>query len=113
MVLGGGLLTLSGVSLMFPFFWLDIQGMEWGQTIHAALGLLMIAVVIGHIYIGTVGMVGAFDAMWSGKVDHNWMAEHHNLYLKEIEGGRPERAASAGAAGVISRTPCPASRASE
>jgi formate dehydrogenase subunit gamma len=87
-VLGGGLLIVSGISLMFPFFWLDIQGMQWAQTIHAALGLIMIAVIIGHIYIGTVGMVGAFDAMWSGKVDYNWMEEHHDLYLRQIEGER-------------------------
>jgi hypothetical protein len=36
----------------------------------------------------TVGMEGAFDAMWSGKVDYNWMKEHHDLYLEEIEGRR-------------------------
>jgi len=55
---------------------------------HAALGLIMIAVIIGHIDIGTVGMEGAFDARWSGKVDYNWMKEHHDLYLEEIEGRR-------------------------
>jgi formate dehydrogenase subunit gamma len=98
-MLGGGLLTLSGLSLMLPFFWLDIQGMQWVQIVHAALGLVMIAVIIGHIYIGTVGMQGAFDAMWSGRVDRNWAKEHHSLWVEELEhdgraaerGGGPRR----------------------
>lgn len=78
---------MSGILLMFPFFLgLDILAMQWILVAHAALGLIMIAVIIGHIYIGTVGMEGAFDAMWSGKVDYNWMKEHHSLYLEEIEG---------------------------
>ncbi|HEX6143842.1 MAG TPA: formate dehydrogenase subunit gamma [Geminicoccaceae bacterium] len=86
-VLGGGtLLLLSGLALMFPFFWLDIEGMQWAQVIHAAVGLIMVAVIIGHIYIGTIGMEGAFDAMWSGQVDRNWAKEHHSVWLAEKEG---------------------------
>jgi formate dehydrogenase subunit gamma len=88
-MLGGGLLILSGIGLMLPFFlWLDIQAMQWLQIGHAALGLLMIAVIIGHIYIGTVGMEGAFDAMWSGEVDRHWAEEHHSLWVAELEGDR-------------------------
>lgn len=98
-MLGGGLLILSGIGLMFPFFlWLDIQAMQWLQIGHAALGLIMIAVIIGHIYIGTAGMEGAFDAMWSGEVDRNWAEEHHNLWVRKLEreghvaeGGRRRR----------------------
>jgi formate dehydrogenase subunit gamma len=86
---GALLLVLSGISLMLPLFWLDVHGMQWVQAVHAAFGLIMIAVIIGHIYIGTVGMVGAFDAMWSGKVDRNWAKEHHSLWLAELEGSRP------------------------
>jgi formate dehydrogenase subunit gamma len=85
-MLGGGLLIASGIGLMLPFFlWLDIQAMQWLQIVHAALGLIMIAVIIGHIYIGTVGMEGAFDAMWSGEVDRNWAEEHHSLWVEELE----------------------------
>ena len=39
--------------------------------------------IIAHIYIGSVGMEGAIDAMNSGKVDRNWAKEHHNLWVKE------------------------------
>ncbi|MDX1541212.1 MAG: formate dehydrogenase subunit gamma [Geminicoccaceae bacterium] len=87
---GGAVLLLSGASLMFPFFWLDIEGMQWVQVIHAAMGLIMVAVIIGHIYIGTIGMEGAFDAMWSGEVDRNWAKEHHSIWLAEKEGRRAD-----------------------
>ncbi|MEX2615484.1 MAG: formate dehydrogenase subunit gamma [Alphaproteobacteria bacterium] len=80
--IGGGLLILSGLTLMFPFFWFGIEGMQWALIVHAALGLIMTAVIIGHIYIGTVGMVGAIDAMWSGDVDRNWAEEHHSLWVQ-------------------------------
>lgn len=82
---GGLILIGTGITLMFPFFWANIQAMQWVQSVHAAIGLIMIAIMIGHIYIGTVGMVGAVDAMWSGNVDRNWMEEHHDLYLEELE----------------------------
>jgi formate dehydrogenase subunit gamma len=88
--LGGLLLFLSGLSLVFPFYWLDIQGMQTAMAIHSILALLMIGLIIGHIYIGTIGMVGAFEAMWSGRVDRNWAEEHHRLWLAGIEGRPPE-----------------------
>ena len=87
-ILGGGLLVLSGITLMFPFFWLGINGMGWVMLTHAIIAVLMIAVIVGHIYIGTVGMQGAFWAMWSGKVDRNWAAEHHDLWLGEVDAKR-------------------------
>ncbi|HET8727971.1 MAG TPA: formate dehydrogenase subunit gamma, partial [Alphaproteobacteria bacterium] len=76
----------TGLSLMFPFFWLGYDGMQWAQLAHAAVGLVMVAVIIGHIYIGTIGMVGAFWAMWNGRVDRNWAEEHHELWLRRLEG---------------------------
>ncbi|SFG83478.1 formate dehydrogenase subunit gamma [Palleronia marisminoris] len=84
-ILGGGILVLSGITLMFPFFWLDINGMGWVMLTHAIVAVLMIAVILGHIYIGSVGMQGAFWAMWTGDVDRNMAAEHHDLWLEEID----------------------------
>ena len=57
-VLGAVGLLASGLTLMFPFYWLGMDGMQWTQLIHAAVGLAMIALIIGHIYIGTIGMKG-------------------------------------------------------
>jgi formate dehydrogenase subunit gamma len=74
--------------------------MQWAQLIHAMIALLLIALIIGHIYIGTVGMEGAIDAMWSGEVDRNWAKEHHSLWygaLKQQPGaikGEPGRGGS-------------------
>jgi formate dehydrogenase subunit gamma len=85
-VLLGGIATLaSGVTLMFPFYWFGYDGMQWAQLMHAVVALLLIALIIGHIYIGTVGMEGAVDAMWSGRVDRNWAKEHHDLWYASIE----------------------------
>tara|TARA_R110000787_G_C13144102_1_gene417632 strand:+ start:130 stop:390 length:261 start_codon:yes stop_codon:yes gene_type:complete len=78
-------MVATGVSLLFPFYWLDLTGMSWAMMIHAIIGVLLIAIFIGHIYIGTVGMEGGFWAMWDGDVDVNWAAEHHDLWFQEIE----------------------------
>lgn len=85
-VLGGMAALVTGVALMFPFRWLGYDGMQWAQLIHAAVGLAMVALIIGHIYIGTVGMEGAIDAMWSGRVDRNWAREHHDLWFRRVSG---------------------------
>jgi hypothetical protein len=43
-------------------------------------------------YIGTLGMKGAFEAMWTGEVDFNWAKEHHDLWLEdELAKDRPAR----------------------
>ncbi len=82
-VLGGGIVAASGYVLMFPFQITDIAGMQIAHIVHGVLGMLMIAAMLAHIYIGSVGMQGAFDAMGSGRVDYNWAKEHHNLWLEE------------------------------
>ena len=84
-VLGGLLMTVTGVTLMFPYFWVELETIIWIMFAHAIIGLLMIAFFIGHAYIGTVGMQDAIAAMWSGKVDLNWAREHHELWLDELE----------------------------
>ena len=45
--------------------------------------MLFVAAMLGHIYIGTIGMEGAFEAMGEGTVDVNWAKEHHRLWLEE------------------------------
>ncbi|MGR3570481.1 formate dehydrogenase subunit gamma [Brevirhabdus sp.] len=82
--LGGGLMIVSGLLLMFPYYWLDLEAMSWAMLTHAIIGALLITVFVGHIYIGTVGMQGAFWAMWGGDVDLNWAEEHHELWVREL-----------------------------
>jgi formate dehydrogenase subunit gamma len=79
----GAAVTISGYLLMFPFYVTDIAGMQIAQVVHAVVAVLFVAVIIGHIYIGTLGMEGAFEAMATGEVDLNWAKEHHDLWLEE------------------------------
>jgi formate dehydrogenase subunit gamma len=82
-VLGGGAIAASGYMLMFPFYVTDMAGMQLSQMVHGILAGVVTAIIIGHIYIGSVGMEGAFDAMGSGEVDLNWAKEHHSLWVDE------------------------------
>ena len=57
--------------------------------IHGIVAVLFIAAMLGHIYIGTIGMEGAFEAMGTGTVDLNWAREHHSVWVeKELAKGR-------------------------
>jgi formate dehydrogenase subunit gamma len=92
-VAAGIAVSLSGILLLFPFYGTDIVEMQLGQVVHAIVALLFVALILGHIYIGTIGMEGAFEAMGTGEVDFNWAKEHHDLWLaqqlrKEQEAGR-------------------------
>ena len=96
--------SLSGISLLFPYeapmfaktfeiingFGFDlptqltpIQEMQYAQIWHTIVAFAMIFIVFAHIYIGSVGMEGAFAAMGSGHVDRNWAHEHHGLWVEE------------------------------
>ena len=57
--------------------------MQLAEVFHAIVGVLFVAPMLGHIYIGTIGMEGAFEAMGDGPVDVNWAKEHHSLWAKE------------------------------
>jgi formate dehydrogenase subunit gamma len=82
-VLGGGLVAATGYLMMFPFYLTDIAGMQLAQIVHGIVALLFVAAMLGHIYIGTIGMEGAFEAMGTGEVDLNWAKEHHDLWLQD------------------------------
>jgi formate dehydrogenase subunit gamma len=82
--LGGGIaVAVSGYLLLFPFYLTNIAGMQLAQVVHSVIAVLFVAVILGHIYIGTLGMEGAFEAMGTGSVDLNWAKEHHALWLEE------------------------------
>jgi formate dehydrogenase subunit gamma len=82
-VIGGTAVAITGYLLMFPFYVAGIQGMQLAQTVHAIIAVLFVAAMLAHIYIGTLGMEGAFEAMGEGTVDENWAKEHHRLWLEQ------------------------------
>jgi formate dehydrogenase subunit gamma len=84
----GAAIAASGYVLMFPFYATDIADMQWAQIVHGVSAMLFVAVMLAHVYIGTVGMEGAFEGMWDGTVDANWAKEHHDLwYEQEVQKG--------------------------
>jgi formate dehydrogenase subunit gamma len=80
-LLAGIAISVSGLLLLFPFYGTNIADMQIAQVVHAVVAVLFVALILGHIYIGTLGMEGAFEAMGSGEVDLNWAKEHHDLWL--------------------------------
>jgi formate dehydrogenase subunit gamma len=87
-VLGGAAMVVTGYALIFPFYGTTIEAMQNAEIVHGVVAMLFIAAMLGHIYIGTIGMEGAFEAMGRGTVDLNWAREHHNLWLEKEEAAR-------------------------
>ena len=112
-VLGGVSVSLSGIALMLPFEFAmfaktfaainsvlgtelptnlsPMEEMQLSQLWHTIVALFLTAVIIAHIYIGTIGMEGGFEAMGSGKVDYNWAKEHHSLWVEDMEKGQAQQ----------------------
>ncbi len=79
-----GVLNVFGAGL--PSALTPLEEMQLSQWWHAIMALIIIAAILGHIYIGSMGMEGAFDAMGTGQVDENWAREHHSLWVAEVKG---------------------------
>jgi formate dehydrogenase subunit gamma len=96
-VIGGVAMIVTGYMLMFPFYGgMTIRGMSLAEIFHGIVGVLFVAMILAHIYLGTVGMEGALEAMVDGDVDCNWAKEHHSLWYQQNlsgdttpAGGRP------------------------
>ncbi len=82
-LLGGTAMAITGYLLIFPFYGTDIGTMQLAQIVHGIVAMLYVAIILAHIYIGSVGMEGAFEAMGTGEVDLNWAKEHHKLWVEE------------------------------
>lgn len=122
-ILFGASISITGVSLLFPYELplfaksfaiandIGLSGllglgelpatlapqeeMQLAQLWHAILAFVLMAIIVAHIYIGSIGMEGAYDAMGSGEVDEAWAKQHHSLWLEEIQQEqKPQRAAS-------------------
>ena len=62
--------------------------MQLAHMVHATAAVLMMAAFLGHIYMGTIGMKGAYKAMRHGQVDEAWAKEHHALWYEDIRAGK-------------------------
>jgi formate dehydrogenase subunit gamma len=84
---GGGVAATTGYVLLFPFYGTGIASMQLAQVVHSVVGVLFIAAMLVHTYMGTIGTEGAFESMATGDVDVNWARSHHSLWYEEVTGG--------------------------
>lgn len=89
-ILGGGLLSVSGYTMMFRPESLALAGLQLATIVHGLTGLVLVAIIFAHIYIGSVGMEGAFAAMGRGKVDLKWAKAHHSIWVDKVAKNRPK-----------------------
>jgi formate dehydrogenase subunit gamma len=83
-VIGGLFLSISGWYLLYPYS-TTLADVQFHATIHGVTAFVLIALMLAHAYIGSIGMEGAFDAMGSGEVDLNWAKEHHSLWVEDVQ----------------------------
>jgi formate dehydrogenase subunit gamma len=83
-VVGSGLV----LDKLLPALVYERGTMQIAHMVHAAAAVLMMAMFLGHIYMGTIGMQGAYKAMRTGYVDETWAKEHHELWLDDIQSGK-------------------------
>lgn len=70
------------------------EEMQYAQLWHAIVAFVFIGIIFAHIYLGSVGMEGAFDAMGTGEVEEQWAREHHGLWVEEVEAKAAESKAA-------------------
>ena len=81
-------LCVTGLILDFPNFNQTRATMQLANVVHMVAGIAGTILVAGHIYLGTIGMKGALDAMRTGYVDEAWAKEHHEYWYNDIKAGR-------------------------
>jgi formate dehydrogenase subunit gamma len=79
--------------------------MQLANMVHGVATVLMMAMFIGHIYMGTIGMQGAYKAMREGYVDETWAKEHHELWYNDIQAGKIPAQRTAPASATASMSP--------
>jgi formate dehydrogenase subunit gamma len=95
-----GGVTLLGLIVSASGFVLDmlLPGIEYtrgnmqiANVLHVVGTVLIMAAGLAHIYMGTIGMEGAYKAMREGYVDDTWAKEHHDLWYADIQSGKVPR----------------------
>jgi len=104
----GAVVVASGLvlNMLIPGLIYERATMQIANMVHGVASLFMMAMFIGHIYMGTLGMRGAYKAMREGYVDETWAKEHHELWYDDIKAGKipAHRSSSAGTASTSNAT---------
>ncbi len=103
----GGVVVTSGFVLdkLIPGLIYERSTMQLANMVHGVATVLMMAMFIGHIYMGTIGMQGAYKAMRHGYVDETWAKEHHELWYNDIQAGKIPAHRTAPASATASMSP--------
>ncbi|MDP3189910.1 formate dehydrogenase subunit gamma [Rhodoferax sp.] len=82
--------VVSGLAMdkLLPGLSYDRSTMQIAHMIHSVSNLLMLVMMMGHIYLGTLGTKGAYQGMRTGYVDETWAEQHHKLWFDDIKAGR-------------------------
>ncbi len=114
-IIFGGMISATGLSMLFPFQlamfaptfevlnYLNVpqflglgelntvlapqEEMQFAQIWHAIIAFVYIAIIVAHIYLGSVGMEGALESMTKGTVEIQWAKEHHDLWYEDVVKG--------------------------
>src|SRR5262249_27569818 len=87
LVLFTTILVVPGLVLVFPNFDQTRQTMQIANILHMIAAYLAIALACVHIYLGTLGMTGAYRAMRDGYVDESWAKHHHLRWYEQVVAG--------------------------
>ena len=104
----GLIVSASGFVLDFPNFDQTRSTMQIANIIHLTIASLFMVAALSHIYMGTLGMAGAYKAMSTGYVDETWAKEHHLYWYNDVKAGKIPTAPDDVPAPVA--TPRPATR---
>lgn len=85
LMLGGAAVIGTGLVLDFPIFEQTKDTLRLMQIIHGIASVILFAVALGHIYMGTIAMEGALETMKTGYCDANWAKEHHDEWYEEVK----------------------------
>jgi formate dehydrogenase subunit gamma len=84
----GLIVSVSGLILDFVNFGPTRYVLQWSNYLHVGAAVLYITFSMGHIYIGTLGTPGAYEAMRNGTVDEEWARAHHQYWYEDVRAGR-------------------------
>jgi len=92
MVIFGLAVSVTGIILDFPNWNQTREIMQQANVIHGVVAVLFVGISFGHMYLGTIGLPGAYGAMHDGYVDESWAKEHHEIWYNEVKANkRPEK----------------------
>ncbi|MEI6737062.1 MAG: formate dehydrogenase subunit gamma [Pseudomonadota bacterium] len=87
-VLLGIVASASGLIMLFPNWDSTRELMAEANIVHGITAIVFIASAFAHIYLGTIGVEGAYKGMREGTVDETWAKEHHSMWYDDVKSGK-------------------------